>query len=303
MKQKPNYQIVGDKIADLIQQGIELSDELVHFIDSTYAARSADDFRKILSDPDGGEAETVYELLFFPDEQFQKQLEPVLLNQAFNGEDLGNLIRYLKQKKIQTQIIFPNSSQKLEIYFPDSTIDSFISRLNITSTIDPRIAATLVKCVPEKSDMYQIRVMLRNSRVLFADPACAFVCEGIEALYPRAGYFWEAFSLMLDLLDQIDSASDIYAALIKKKLDLLKMIQLAEKSEKALSANSVETLMLKGVHIPSVSIDETRRQITLIDHICISIFGKTELIGIHDPLSYEAIHPSGGFDTLLKLLS
>ena len=34
--------------------------------------------------------------------------------------------------------------------------------------------------------------------------------------------------------------------------------------------------MLKGVHIPPIRISDIRKQIKLIDHICISIYGKTE---------------------------
>ena len=61
------------------------------------------------------------------------------------------------------------------------------------------------------------------------------------------------------------------------------MIQQAEKKEKTLAKNSVESLILRGVHIPAISIADARKQITLIDHICISIFGQTGYIGIHDP--------------------
>lgn len=278
MIQEPKHQLLGDRIAELIQTGIALSDGTIHYIDSTFATPSVADFHKIISDPHNCEAETVFELLFFPDEQFQKQIEPVLETYSYDDEDIGNVVSYLKQKKIQTRIIFPDNRGELEIRLPDSTIRSFMFRLNITKNIDPRILKTLDRCVPEISDVHQIRVMLRNCRIKFSDSFCAFLCKGIEKMYPFSTYFIEALIFMLDFLEQNNSMSDIYSGLMKKKQTCLQIIQIADKNKKILKTNTVEALMLKGIHIPTISIEDTRKQITLIDHICISIYGKTEFV-------------------------
>ena len=63
----------------------------------------------------------------------------------------------------------------------------------------------------------------------------------------------------------------------------LQSIDQAEKSEQALEKSSVEALMLKGMTILSINTAEARKKIVLIDHICISIFGKTELFGYPHP--------------------
>ena len=283
MIHKPKQQHLGDEIAKLIQAGIVLSDSVLHYIDSTFSTPSAKDFLQILSDPNSCEGQTVYELLFFPDEQLQKQLESILETQTYDDEDVEDVITCLKQKKIQTTLTFPDNRGGLKINMPDSTIRPFIRRLNITKHIDPRISKTLTRCVPEISDVHQIRVMLRNCRFGFSDPICDFLCKGIEKMYPKSKYFREAFTFILDFLDHSDPATDIYLRLMKKKRGNLQMIQQAEKKEKTLAKNSVESLILRGVHIPAISIAEIRKQITLIDHICISIFGQTGYIGIHDP--------------------
>jgi hypothetical protein len=278
MIRKPDYQLLGDKITELIQAGITLNDGLIHYIDSTFATPTISEFQKIITDPDSCETETVFELLFFPDEQFQRQIEPILGKHPYDDEGIENIIWFLKQKKIQTCVIFPDHRGELQICLPDSTIRSFISRLNITRHIEPRILKSLEQSVSKISDVHQIRVMLRNARITFSDPVCTFLCNGIEKMYSRSAYFQEAFVFMLDFLEENNSILDIYSRLIRKKQAGLQMIQMADRNEKILKTNTVEALMLKGVHIPPIQISDIRKQITLIDHICISIYGKTDFI-------------------------
>ena len=276
MPLKPKQQRLCDKIAALLQNGIVFDDNVLHYIDSTFSNPSAKDFLQILSDPNNCESQTVYELLFFPDEQFQKQLELILETQTYDNEEVEDIITFLEQKKIQTTLIFPDKRGNLQINIPDSTIRSFMRRLNITKHIDPRISKTLIRCVPNLSDMLQIRVMLRNCRFEFTDPICDFLCQGIEKMYHDAEYFFDALALILDFLNHSDPAIGIYSGLMKIKKSCLQMIQQAEKNEKALMKTSVEQFILQGHRIPAICIADARKQITLIDHICISIFGQTE---------------------------
>jgi hypothetical protein len=102
-------------------------------------------------------------------------------------------------------------------------------------------------------------------------------------MYPKSEYFLDALTFMLDFLDHQNPVTDIYLRLMEKKRGCLQMIQLSEKNEELLMNHSVESLILRGVRIPAISIAVARKQITLIDHICISIFGQTGYIGIHDP--------------------
>ncbi|MGB9498306.1 MAG: hypothetical protein ACKVE4_00845 [Dissulfuribacterales bacterium] len=280
---KPKQQHLGDKIAALLQDEIVFGDSVLDYIDSTFLTPSAENFSQILADPNSCESQTVYELLFFPDEQFQKQLELILKSQTYDDEDVENIITYLEQRNIQTTLTFPDKRGDLKINIPDSTIRPFMRRLNITKHIDLRISKTLTRCIPNLSDIHQIRVMLRNCRFEFSDPICDFLCQGIEKIYPKSEYFFAALTFILNFLDHSDPAMDIYLQLMWKKRGCLQMIQQTEKNEKALMKSSVEQLLLQGHRVPAVNIADARKQITLIDHICISIFGQTEFVGIDDP--------------------
>jgi hypothetical protein len=140
-----------------------------------------------------------------------------------------------------------------------------------------RLAETLSRFITDASENIRIRVLLRNCRSEFSDPACAFLCTCIENMYTVSPYFWNVLTFLLNFFDYADPEADIYLSLMEEKKAVLQSIAQAEKTEHALNHQCVEALMLKGINILSINIADAREKIVLIDHICISIFGKTEL--------------------------
>jgi len=278
-KKKHKIQILENAIVHLMDSGIILDGAVVHYIDSTFANPCAENFRQILLDADNCEAGTLYELIFFPDLQMQEQLEPVLEAHVFDDNDVETAITLMQQKKIQTRIRFPDSRGELSVHAPDTAVRRLIERLNIATPIDARIIKTLQDTVPEKSDAYRIRVMLRNCRVLFSDPFVHVLCRCIAIMYPTSTYFRPAFAFLLDFLETANPAKEIYAGLMHKKQILGNMILQAEKKEQILEKTSVEAAMLTGLRIPAIHIGEARKKISLIDHLCLSIYGTTDLTG------------------------
>ena len=276
---KLKIQTLENAIGHLMGSGITLDDATMHYIDSTFSHPCVEDFRQILLDPDNCEAETLYELIFFPDLRMQEQLEPVLVAHAFDDRDVEAVIAVIQQKKIRTRILFPDSRGELSVHPPDATVRRLIERLNITTPIDARINKTLQETMPEASDMHRIRVMLRNCRVMFSDPFVHVLCQCIEIMVPASAYFRPAFALLLDFLETADPEKDIYAGLMHKKQLLGHMILQAERNEHALKKAGVEAVMLTGIRIPAIHVGEARKTISLIDHLCLSIYGKTDLAG------------------------
>jgi hypothetical protein len=102
-------------------------------------------------------------------------------------------------------------------------------------------------------------------------------------MHGKSFLFDDAFIFLLDFFEYADPGEDIYKALMREKKAILKSMARSEKNEKALSTHSAEVLMLRGVHLLSVDTGEARRKVTLIDHICINLFGKTEMFGMAPP--------------------
>jgi len=284
MTNKPKQHDLGKKILELLQCGITISDDVMHYIDSTFSNPSHADFTRILSDPSNCETETVFELIFYPDLQIQEKLESILKTNYYDTNDVESAISYLSQKKMTVPVAFPDQRGTLSVLLPDSTIRQFMVRLNITRQIDARFVETLSRFVAEPSENLRLRVLWRNCRNEFSDPACAFLCTCIEKMYGASPYFRDAFTFLLNFFEYTDPEQDIYSSLMREKKTILHSIDQAEKNEQTLKNNSIEALMLKGVSILSINIADAREKIVLIDHICISIFGKTEFYGHADQI-------------------
>ncbi|MDA3894707.1 MAG: hypothetical protein PF482_01025 [Desulfobacteraceae bacterium] len=276
---QPPPRDLGEKILDLFQNEITIDADVMHYIDSTFSNPSIEEFTRILSDPVNCEVETVLELIFYPDMRIQKKVESILKTYNYSIYDVESATGYILQKMPIVLISFPDQRGILSVYPTDSSIRQFITRLNITRQIDTRIVKTISCFVSDEPGDLRIRVLLRNCRTGFSDPICTFLCKCIEKMYAESPFFWNAFKFLLNFFEYTDPAQDIYFSLMGEKKVLLHNIDQAEKNEKALKGNCVEALMLKGVSILSIDIADARKKIVLIDHICISIFGKTELYG------------------------
>jgi hypothetical protein len=185
----------------------------------------------------------------------------------------------LSQKELTIPVTFADSRGTLSIPATDSIIRQLMSRLNITRQIDARLVKTLSRFVEDKTEDLRLRVLLRNCRIEFSDAVSAFLCMCIEKMYARSPFFWESLTFLLDFFEYFDPEADIYSGLMGEKKALLHNIDQAGKNEQALKKNCVEALMLKGLSLLSIDVAAARKKIVLIDHICISIFGKTGLYG------------------------
>jgi hypothetical protein len=279
------HTLLAGKIAEILQAGMVLYRKGMDYIDSTLACPSADEFARILSDPDNCEADPVLELLFFPDEEIQEKLEPVLKQNKYSDRDVFAIIDLLTRKQLQTKIRFPENRGHITIRIPDSAICQFVYRLNITRHINQKISQTLIRCIRKKKEIHRVRVQLRNTRFSYSGKICSFLSEFIEKIYPLPGFFKDALPFMLDFLDQIKPETGIYPALIKKKRLYVQMIRQSEKIERALKEHSVEALMLKGMPIPAINIEETQKKIAIIDRVCTLIYKRTDSYGAADPVS------------------
>jgi len=276
MQKKHKIQILESEIMRLLDRGITLDDATVHYIDSTFACPGAKNFQEILADSGNCETETLLDLIFFPNIEMQEQLEPVLASHGFDDNDVESVIRALQKKNIQVRILFPDDRGEFFMQAPEAAIRQMIHRLCIAKTIDARIISALQATIHDKSEIYQIQVMLRNCRVPFFDAFVHALCQCIEIMRPTSDYFRPAFDFLLDFLETADPSKDIYAGLMHKKQMLAHMIVQAEKNEQILGKSSVEAMMLSGLRIPAIHVGEARKKIALIDHLCLSLYGKTE---------------------------
>lgn len=275
MNKKNKIQILVNAITRLATSGFPLDAAAVHYIDTLFSCPGPADLRRILLEQDDADAETLYDLIFFPGVEMQVQLEPALEAHEFDEADVAAVIHGLQRQRLQALIRFPDSRGALTVPVPDETIGRLVRRLRLTVSLDGRIIGVLQSLSPP--DRCWIRVMLRNCRIAFVEPFVRVLCRCVETMAAASPHFRPAFALLVDFLETADPARDIYAGLLRKKHLLTHQIVQAEKDALLLEKASVEALMLAGRRFSAIDMGTARKQIALMDHLCLSVFGKTDL--------------------------
>ena len=104
---------LADRIATLLKSGINLSTSVVEYIDSTMAPASIDELTAILENRASSEAESLLDLLFFPDMGFQVQLEPLLERYPVNQTGCACLLDQLNRRNLATRFVFPDAGGQM----------------------------------------------------------------------------------------------------------------------------------------------------------------------------------------------
>ncbi|MCK4984722.1 MAG: hypothetical protein KAS40_04340, partial [Desulfobacterales bacterium] len=74
VKKSKNKQL-ADRIIDILRSGLALDAATLHYIDSTFSNPFIGELEELLQDESSCETDSLIELLFFPDESVQLQLE------------------------------------------------------------------------------------------------------------------------------------------------------------------------------------------------------------------------------------
>ena len=272
------------ELTDWLTEGVELSREVVDFIDSTLAPESAEALESLLNEAESCEADAAIELIFFPDEALQERLEPIAAEAGLTETDLPDIRQALNEKNIEARIRFPDHRQILSLQVPPAAVDQLIARLHLTRQLDDKLARSISEAQPDARTTRRIRVKLRNARISQSETQVDFLSRLIEKLAQQfdlntekeAGEFWKILDLALYLLEQTEADADLFSALMTHKKLLIRAIQTAQKNQSALSSNTVEALIMQGVSIPSISIESARETIDRIDRTSLLVFGRTE---------------------------
>jgi hypothetical protein len=274
---KKKCELLVEKIAGLIREGIRLSSDTLHFIDSTFANPNPQELAAILADESDCERDILVELIFFPDESIQANLEHLLEFLNIEKKEETRLRELLLGKELYTVIYFPDSRHPLKLKMPHSVADQFISRLNISKRLDSKLIEAIHKNVSENAQN-QVKVKLRNARKIPTGYLTDFLSAFFENLNTTDTELIECLELILDIFADIPDNRDIFSGLMARKRFYFKSLQKVEKIEEKLRKNNMETLILQGQRVPYINKSDATRKIVLIDKISLSVFGRTDCL-------------------------
>lgn len=267
--------LLADEILKILRKGLILSSDVVHYIDSTFSNPTIEELEDLLQDDFNCERDSLLELLFFPDETLQHQLEDLLESQNFEHEDEKKVLRYLCRNPLVVSFHFPDQRGSFRLEIPEPIAHQFIKRLNIAKQLDQNLLSTLKNSASQKYKN-QFKVKLRNSRFAATANAVQFLTAFFKRIDTESEDVFKCIDFTLGFLEELKDDSDIFSALMTKKKFYLKHLKRTEKFEHQLQTSNIETLMLQGKVAAFINKNEAKKKMEIIDRISQAVYGKTE---------------------------
>ena len=265
--------LLAGKIERIFRDGFVLSDDIMHYIDSTFSNPSINELEEIIYDEHNCERDPLIELIFFPDELVQIKLEEFLESKDFKKKDEEKVINYILNKKLVTTIHFPENKGSIKFIVPELSALQFVSRLNISRKLNKRLLKAINKFVPDKRRT-TVKVKLRNAMTVLSENKIKFLCSFFEKLKVEEDYFFKCLDFVPDFFDGIKDDKNILQSLLDKKELYFQDLQKAVRFEELLNKNNMETLISRGVRIPHISKEDAMNNIVIIDTITLAVYGK-----------------------------
>jgi len=292
MRSANKCEMLADKIRAVISKGIDLSDDVVHYIDSTFFNPTIEELKAILADDANCEKDSLMELLFFPDESMQIQLEETFERHRPREEDENQIQTYLGRDPLQVTFRFEDDRGLLKLHIPEDVIALFLARLKLSKHLDAKLIESIFNYGDEKH-RNRFKVKIRNSRFSPTTEKTDFLCKFFDNIDSQSNDILECLEFILEFLDEIKKEKEIYRALMAKKKFYFISLHKAKKMDARLEKNNVETLMSHGERVVLIDQADVRKKMRIIDRISQAVFGKTEYIDqpVSDQMQMEVGSP------------
>ena len=291
MKPEPRIQKLADAIEATLGQGIYLSKGTAHFMESTCGIAHPADLARALTLPLDAEAESICEMIFYPDEVQQMRLEPAAQEcGALSGEERTMVEEMIAAGSVEAGIFFPGIDTPASIPIPGEAAARFVRRLGLDRQIDPGILSTVHERAGSPHRASALAVRLRNARFAFSENRRLSLEAFLIRMDAEDPEFMDLFDMLCRVLDAVDDRDELYDALMDRKRRCVEMIQRAEKNRKDLEKQPVEALMMRGMSIAAINEGETKREIHQIDRIAMCLYGRTEHAAMLTGKASPAIH-------------
>lgn len=294
---------LANEIRKILGNSITLGSQLIHYIDSTFSNPTTAELQSILQDDSNCEKDSLMELLLFPDETIQLQLETLLERLHFKEGDEKSVLLDLLKNPLQVTIRFPLAREALHLTVTEEVAEPFISRLNISKHLNPDLLETLNR-YDDKNISNRIKVKIRNSRFLPSKEKIKFLCLFFDKFDSQDNDILECLDFVVALLDELNQFNDAYQSLMTKKKFYFISLQKAKQLETQLHKHNVETLLAQGKRVVLIDQKDARKKMLIIDRISRALFGKTEYF---EPLNggeeYLELSPNQNVQDIIKTLS
>ncbi|MCF8103986.1 MAG: hypothetical protein K9K64_00755 [Desulfohalobiaceae bacterium] len=266
--QNRRVQTLQEKILEIFGQGFTISTDTVHFLDSTFGVSEIEGLRQILGQTESSDAETLREMLFFPEKSQRLQLEPILERKIYQAEDLPLICALIMKKK--PEVVFRYLDHDLKIRLTAEPARKFVARLGIDKQLEQRTKECIRKTC-SRQDAYEVQVRLRTAPYELNAGGAAFFRKFLLA-FGRTKPFWDLFDFVLGFLQECDPDADFQQELQDKKFFLELALKKAEQLERDLKTQPVEILHMQRVNILSLDRRTITHEIEMVEDLLKALY-------------------------------
>ena len=284
MEPQEKCEVIAAEINKILSRGIDLSGDVVHYIDSTFSNPTIEELQTILGDDADCEKDSLMDLLFFPDESMQIQLEETLERFRLEKKEQNKVLISLCRDPLKVTFHFEDDRGRLILQIPEDVIPQFLTRLKMSKHIDKKLIES-IRNYGDDENVNRFKVKIRNSQFTPSDEKTGFLCSLFDKIGPRSNDIFDCLEFVLGFLDELKQDGDIYQGLMTKKKFYFINLQKAQKMDARLEKHNIETLMAQGQRVALIDQNDARRKMRIIDRISRAVFGKTEFF--EQPVSDE----------------
>ncbi len=271
-----------EAIAGQLEDGIRLTPDELHYLESMTGLSTAADLEQELKVKDSAETCSLMELFFFPDEARQCGLEPIIEKADPEGTHVSRVQKALCSKQLHARLIFPDGTMTGHLPVPQDAVCAYVRRLNLLRSIDQSVAEAVYDHIKDRHEVLRVRVLLRNSRIVFFPPVISFLCDFFRIMPEKSQNWPEALTQAVGVLESAGAGTNLYTAFMDQKRQCAEMIRRGENTARELKQLPVEAMIMRGTSIACMGADEARRKMAIFDEIAINIFGQTEITEFTD---------------------
>ena len=265
----PDFPPLASAAAARLRPGLDADEAIVHFIESTYGATDDAGLDAALSG-DGGDRETLLELLLSPGPEDLAALEPAL-TPPLPPEAVDAAALELARLVPKIAVRFARTFAPRTLPLDADGARTYLLRLRPEIAV-PDALREAAAAFPEPNVAL---AALRHARFQPSPRRDRFLAGLLERAADRADGL-DLLRFSLGFLGRRPTEPSIYAALMEERDHDELLLEQAEEFELRRASSNFETMLAQGVRPPHFPVDELRRAVEDIDTVARLVFGRAD---------------------------
>jgi hypothetical protein len=263
----------ANHVRDVFADGLRINDRDSHFILSTLPIDDLNQIDELIQDADSTEYDALMELIYFPDESTQINLEDQIESARFQLQDVNTILIHLMAVESDTHIFSPKGQFVLAFPTPESGARSFLQRLNLSRHLDPELSQT-IEAVMDSMLATKHKVWIRNMTREPSKRDSQFLKRLFLKLGPQYQRLGRLVKFALRFLEETPAETELLQGLIQYKQRCLQHIQRLDRFESKRRNHNFETRIALGIREPHDDKQALMQKVIFLDEIGLAIFDR-----------------------------